>query len=88
MEVINLEPQKYLNNNKVNLWVVGFPNSLINVQENKHLRIAFLTKKKKKWWFSQQKYTTAFSAAKPAFHKLDLLCTVHEEAMLQTWTTL
>ena len=81
MEVINLEPQKYLNNSKVNLRVVGFPNSLINVQENKHLRIAFLTKK---WWFSQQKYTTAFSAAKSAFHKLDLLCTVHEEVILQT----
>lgn len=51
---------------------------------NKHFRIAFLTKN---GGFSQLKYTAAFSAAKPAFRKLDLFCTVHE-VTLQTCTML
>lgn len=63
----------------------GFSKQPYKCAGNKHFRIAFLTKNGS---FSQQKYTSAFSAAKPALHKLDLLCTMHEVVILQTCTAL
>lgn len=62
----------------------GFSKQPYKCAGNEHFRIAFLTKN---GGFSQLKYTTAFSAAKPASRELDLFCTMHE-VILQTCTML